>query len=105
MPSLEQDDVWHDFHEAFLPRARDQIASMISDDYIVKIDEHDIHEPSAEQRGFLGRGDVLVNSRSEAAPPKATGATLEAPVHILLPQVDLERLAYLEIRDRRDRRW
>ena len=59
-PYLEQDDVWHDFHEAFLPHLAEVIAAQLAAHYIVKIDEHVyIHEPSAEQRIFLGRGDVV----------------------------------------------
>jgi hypothetical protein len=47
-PYLEQDDVWHDFHEAFLPKVRAQITAQLPGHYIVKIDEHVyIHEPSA----------------------------------------------------------
>lgn len=41
-PYLEQDDVWHDFHEAFLPRVRDRIAAQLPAHYIVKIDERDL---------------------------------------------------------------
>ncbi len=106
-PYLEQDDVWHDFHEAFLPHLREQIASQLPAHYIVKIDEHVyIHEPAAEHRTFLGRGDVLVASRR---PPAVEGtatapAATEAPAQITLSSVDVEGIAYLEIRDRRDRR-
>jgi hypothetical protein len=39
-PYLEQDDVWHDFHERFLPAAAEAIGTQVQPDYIVKIDEH-----------------------------------------------------------------
>ena len=106
-PYLEQDDVWHDFHERFLPYAAEVIAAQLAAHYIVKIDEHVyIHEPPAEQRTFLGRGDVFVASRQPAAQQDAgtATATVAAPVQVVLPVLDFERLAYLEIRDRRDRR-
>jgi hypothetical protein len=62
-PYLEQDDVWHDFHEAFLPQIREQITAQLPAHYIVKIDEHVyIHEPSSDQRSLLGRGAVFVAS-------------------------------------------
>jgi Protein of unknown function (DUF4058) len=78
-PFLEQDEVWHDFHERFLPHLAEIIGAQIASHYIVKIDEHVyIHEPSAERRTLLGRGDVLA--------------------------VDVEGVSFLEIRDRRDRR-
>jgi hypothetical protein len=106
-PYLEQDDVWHDFHEAFLPQLREQIAAQLPAHYIVKIDEHVyIHEPPAEQRTFLGRGDVFVASRRPFAQQSTATATAlaDAPAQVVLPSVDVEGLSYLEIRDRRDRR-
>ena len=60
-PYLEHEDVWHDFHERFLPHIAEVIGSQPTVDYIVKIDEHIFfHEPPAERRTFLGRGDVFV---------------------------------------------
>jgi hypothetical protein len=106
-PYLEQEDAWHDFHEAFLPELRGHITTQLPAHYIVKIDEHVyIHEPPAEQRPFLGRGDVFVASqRPSEQQVTASGSTIvTAPAQIILPTVDLERLSYLEIRDRRDRR-
>jgi hypothetical protein len=103
-PYLEQEDAWHDFHESFMPRVRDLISAQVDPQYIVKIDEHIfIHEFSAEQRRFVGRTDITVGrSSSDAAPGTATGV-LDAPTEGLLPAVDIERLAFVEIRDRRNR--
>jgi len=106
-PYLEQPDVWHDFHEALLPVMRDQIAAQLAAHYIVKIDEQIyIHEPTADQRFLMGRGDVLLATRrpssSEGAGTAVTAVT--APAQIVLPTVDFEGLSFLEIRDRRDRR-
>ncbi len=39
-PYIEQDDVWHDFHERFLPAAAEAIGIQVQPDDIVKIDEH-----------------------------------------------------------------
>ena len=106
-PYLEQPDIWHDFHEAFIPAIRDQIAAELAAHYIVKIDEQVyIHEPSAEQRLLLGRGDVLVAQRR---PSTDTGsapaaASVASPAQIALPVVDFEGLSFLEIYDKRDRR-
>ena len=106
-PYLEQDDAWHDFHQAFLPELRRQIAGQLAPHYIVKIDEHVyIHEPPDDGRAFLGRPDVFVATRRPTAEgrtataPRAGGA----PARISLPKSDVERLSYLEIRDRRDKR-
>ncbi len=103
-PYLEQEDVWHDFHESFMPRVRDLISAQVDPRYIVKIDEHIfIHEFSDEQRRVLGRADISVGrGLSNAGHRNATGL-LNAPAEAYLPAVDIERLAFLEIRDRRNR--
>jgi hypothetical protein len=105
-PYLEQADVWHDFHEAFLPHVREIIAAQLPHYYIVKIDEHiHIHEPATGVRAFAVRSHVLVaaHGRPANAGTCAT-AVLEAPAQVDLPVVDVEGLSYLEIHDRRDRR-
>jgi hypothetical protein len=106
-PYLEQDDVWHDFHERFLPHLAEVIGSQLAAHYIVKIDEHVyIHEPPAERRTLLGRGDVFVATRPAPSQEgaQATTALAGAPAQVVLPTVDVEGVSYLEIRDRRDRR-
>lgn len=105
-PYLEQDDAWHDFHERFIPYCSDVLVPQVRPGYIVKLDEHVyIHERSAAEREFLGRADVSI-TRSDIPPTSRLGAQiLEAPVHGRIPVVvDEERLSFVEIRDRRDRR-
>jgi hypothetical protein len=103
-PYLEQEDVWHDFHESFMPQAREFLASQLPAHYLVKIDEHlYIHEPSSDRSSFLGREDVLVADRRSSPDRGVQGATLQAPTEIVLPIADVERVSFLEIRDRRDR--
>ncbi len=104
-PYLEQEDAWHDFHERFLPLVAERIAAQVDPRYIVKIDEHIyIHELSAEQRRFLGRADITIGRGRPAATDRQTAtAVLEAPAEGYLPAVDVERLAFVEIRDRRNR--
>jgi hypothetical protein len=104
-PYLEQEDAWHDFHERFLPLVAEWIAAQVDPRYIVKIDEHIyIHELSAEQRRFLGRADITIGRGTPAATDRQTAtAVLEAPAEGYLPAVDVERLAFVEIRDRRNR--
>ncbi len=54
-PYLEQDDVWHDFHERFLPAAAEVIGAQVQPNYIVKIDEHVyVHELPAGSRRLSG---------------------------------------------------
>ncbi len=70
-PYLEQDRAWNDFHESFMPAARDAIAAQVRPHFIAKINRHVfVHELSADVRRFSGHG------------------------------VDRERLSFIEIRDR-----
>src|SRR3982751_3659730 len=103
-PYLEQDEVWHDFHERFCPYVAELLTAQVRPHYIVKIDEHIyIHELPAEQRRLVGRSDIGV-ARSSGVPGASAGTMLEeAPAQVGLPAVDMERVCYVEIRDRKDR--
>jgi hypothetical protein len=104
-PYLEQEEIWHDFHQSFIPLLREALAPQVRPKYIVKLEEHlYIHELPASQRYLLGRADLAVVPSSSASGSSAPTATLAAPTSTLLPTaVDLERQSYLEIRDRRSR--
>lgn len=106
-PYLEQPDVWHDFHDDFLPRLREQVAAQLPPHYIAKLDEHlYIREPPASERTFLGRGDVFaaVRPMASAAAGAVAVAPTAAPSQVVLRQrVDFETIPFIEIRDRRDR--
>jgi hypothetical protein len=103
-PYVEQDDAWHDFHERFLPLAAERIGSQVQPSYIVKIDEHVyIHENPQEPRRLLGRADLAVVPTAHPEPAQAGAGVIAAPIHVQLPAIDFERLAYIEIRDRRSR--
>ncbi len=104
-PYLEQEEIWQDFHQSFIPLVRAVLAEQLRPAYVVKVEEHlFIHELPAEERRLLGRADA-----SRATPRPAPGlpsavALLEAPSYVRLPvAVDVERHSYLEIRDRRGR--
>jgi hypothetical protein len=104
-PYLEQDDAWHDFHERFLPAVSDCLAPQVQPYYILKLDEHIyVHEIPPEPRRLLGRADVAVghSKTQEVGRLPATGL-LEAPAEVWLPIQDVERLTFLEIRDRANR--
>src|SRR5262249_10000496 len=101
-PFLEQDRAWNDFHESFMPAARDAIAAQVRPHFIAKINEHlFIHEMPDDPRRFAGRADVSVTpppfAPADAVP---SAATVAAPARVRLPAVDRERLSFLEIRDR-----
>jgi hypothetical protein len=103
-PYLEQDDVWHDFHERFLPATAEVIGAQVQPDYIVKIDEHVyIHELPSESRRFLGRTDLSVTPTHSAQSETPATGLLDAPARVRLPAVDIEHESFIEIRDRRSR--
>ena len=106
-PYLEQDDVWLDFHDSFIPVLRELIAPQVRPKYLVKLEERIyVHEVADEERYFLGRSDVSVAvGRSKAsAGTSASAALLDAPQEGLLPAItDTERQSYIEIRDRDSR--
>src|SRR5690242_18757338 len=103
-PFLEQDDAWHDFHERFLPLVAELLGAQVRPNYIVKIDEHVyVHEVPAEPRHLLGRADVLVSRAPRLGEPRPGVGLLEAPARVGLPALDVERLAFVEVRDRRHR--
>src|SRR5262245_35822405 len=103
-PYLEQDEVWQDFHQSFVPLLRESLAEQVRPAYFAKIEEFlFIHELSAEERRVLGRADVSVADAGHRATPSGTAATA-APTYGQLPAaVDVERHSLLEIRDRRNR--
>ena len=101
-PYIERASVWHDFHERWIPSVAEVLGAQVLPRYFVRIDEHMyIHELSAQERRFIGRGDILVPALMPVGPETHTGsAVLDAPAEVGLPAIDTETLSFLEIRDR-----
>lgn len=103
-PYLEQDDAWHDFHERFLPTVAEVLGAQLIPNYIVKIDEHIyVHDFPELDRRLVGRADLSIGSPAEHARQPRSTELLEPPVQIELPALDVERVSYIEILDRRRR--
>jgi hypothetical protein len=103
-PYLEQNDTWQEFHNSFIVHAQETLARQVGPNYIVKIEVRLIlHELSAEERRFLGIGDVGITTDRESPSDRGV-ATAEAPMSLQLPRVEVTQHLALEIRDRRDRR-
>ncbi len=103
-PYLEQDDAWHDFHEKFLPAVAERLVPQVRPKYIVKLDEHVyVHELPHEPRRLLGRADVALSASMASIAERPAVGILEAPALVHLPAQDVERLSFLEIRDRQTR--
>jgi len=105
-PYLEQEVIWHDFHERFLPAAAAQLSAQLLPRYIVLIDEHVyLHNVETEERRSIGRPDLSVaRGPKPCVVPEASAVVLEAPVEVRVPELDQERESFLTIRDRRSRR-
>jgi hypothetical protein len=104
-PYLEQEEVWQDFHQSFLPLLRESLNAHVRPAYIVKLEEHlFIHELDGEQRRLLGRADAAVIEARNPVESGVTATIAPAPAYGRLPAaVDIERHGYLEIQDRRSR--
>jgi hypothetical protein len=104
-PYLEQDRVWHDFHERFCPAVAEVLTPQVRPNYVARIDEHVyIHELPNEPRRLAGRADVSLARNPATDNARLAATVLEPPAHVQLPAIDVERLGFVEIRDRQDRR-
>jgi hypothetical protein len=101
-PYLEQERAWDDFHESFMPAARDAIAAQVRPHFIAKINEHlFIRELPEGPRHLAGRSDVSVTRPPFAPAAEVVSSTaVEAPAKVRLPAVEVQRLSFIEIRDR-----
>jgi hypothetical protein len=99
-PYIERADVWNDFHDSFIPAAREMLAPQVRPRYYIRIEEHlFIHEPPARKRFPFGRPDLSIHSARDPVAGTSRGAA--APATVGLPAVvEEQRLPYLEIRDR-----
>jgi hypothetical protein len=103
-PYFEQEEVWHDFHERFLPAAAEALGVQVQPDYIVKIDEHVyVHEIPSGPRRFLGRADLSVAPVGPPSGSESSVGLLDSPALVRLPIADIESESFIEIRDRRSR--
>jgi hypothetical protein len=94
-PYLEQEVIWHDFHERFLPAVAAHLSHQVLPRYIVLIDEHVyLYDVETETHRPVGRSDLAVatNSGRFAAEPRGVSlGIVDAPVHVRVPDVDDER--------------
>jgi hypothetical protein len=99
-PYLERASVWRMFHQNFITFAQAALAAQVRPRYLVQLEATlYIHEPSAEQRRFLGEADLGLipgTARGTAEP-----AALVAPIYGSFPfAVTTEEIDRIEIRDR-----
>lgn len=107
-PYLEQSYDWEDFHNSYLFCLREYLAKRVGPNYFVKTEVRlYLHEMSADERRFIGKGDVGVSSessRTSIGPAGVATMGISSPLELELPAIEVEKQAYLEIRDMLDRR-
>jgi len=105
-PWLEQDHLWPDVHNGLLGAIKERLVAQVRPKYVVLFEQHVyLHEPPFESPRLMGRADVSVAEPRRGGVALAEATEVEAPAEVDLVEVDLdiERVPYLEIRDRLDR--
>jgi Protein of unknown function (DUF4058) len=103
-PYFEQTDHWLDFHTEFLSALRRLLAPQIGPKYIVQIEEHIyVHDLPPEPRRRLGTADLSLVPTGGGELAQVTLGLLEAPAEVRLPEQDVEKVPFLEVRDRQGR--
>jgi hypothetical protein len=102
-PYLEHEEVWPDCHHRLIDRLAEALAEQVDPGYLVKIEEQlYVQEAPGGPHGAGPRADVAVKPGERRAVAPSV-AVLEAPARIHLAWPDVEREAYLEVRDRSSR--
>src|SRR5271165_6036506 len=103
-PYFEQAAHWLDFHTEFLSAVRRLLAPQVAPKYIVQLEEHIyIHDLPPEPRQRLGTADLSVAKSGGGGHAAWTVELIEAPAKVMLPEQTVEKVPYLEVRDRQGR--
>jgi hypothetical protein len=100
-PYFEQPAAWADFHTEFLVTLRRALVPQLAPAFVVKLGEHIyIHDLPPEPRRLAGYSDLSVSRSEAASAAQPAVGLLEAPAVLQLPVQEIERVPFLEIRDR-----
>ncbi|WZO99083.1 DUF4058 family protein [Isosphaeraceae bacterium EP7] len=103
-PFFEQPGYWQDFHLEFLSALRRQLVPQLGSAFFVQLEEHlYVHDLPPEPRRAIGRADVSISGSAVRSAGLAAVGMLEAPAVLELPRNEVERVPYLEVRDRQGR--
>lgn len=105
-PWIERGAIWQDFHDSFLPAAREALNAQIAPRYLARIQEHLYVDDFDGETHRIGVSDVSVSrSRTtETEEPAAAVQTLIAPARVWQVETEVTRQISIEIRDRQHRR-
>jgi hypothetical protein len=104
-PYLEHEDAWHNFHVQFPNAVVAALVPQVRPKYFVKADEQIyIHEILDDRSRLGGRSDIFVG-RSDIPTGGGESAVVAtaASGEVVFPNVDVVRLPFVEVRDRRSR--
>jgi len=105
-PYLERASVWRGFRESFAIDCQRSLVAQIRPSFIATLDDNIyIHELSADERRPSGRGDVSVSRQGDSS-RSAVAVEVEPAAPVtgrVLPEVDVLRENFIEIRDRESR--
>jgi hypothetical protein len=91
-PYLEQEDVWSDFHNRFIPAAAEAIGLQVVSAYVVKIDQNEFVQEPDEELQVLGRPDVFVTEGLGTRLESSAGVALVSPTRArIVPPVTAEK--------------
>ena len=100
-PYFEQASLWQDFHTKFMVGLSERIVPLVRPRYFVLLERHVfIHEPPEEPSGRRMRADLLVAAPQPGDEAGVAVLDAEAPAQVDHAEQDVERVAYLEIRER-----
>jgi hypothetical protein len=103
-PYIENENVWEDFHNSFIPALREALTEQVRPKYLVKLEEYlFIHELPDSERRLLGHADLGLSPVDRRGEGGALAVLTPAPQYgQLLTAVDVEKHPYIEIRQRED---
>ncbi len=100
-PYLEKEALWQDVHIGLLNAIKERLVPQVRPRYFVLLERHlYVHEPPAEPTGRRLRADLLVAAPRAGQRAGAALLEAEAPTQVEHTAQEVERVAYLEVRDR-----
>ena len=97
-PWIEQAGLWLDFHTKFLTAINERLVGQVRPKYIVLVEQHIyVHKVTESRR--VGIADLSL-AQNKPGNGGTAMADFDAPAEIQLTTQDVERVPYLEIRDR-----
>ena len=97
-PYLEHPALWPDVHNRLLAALADTLAPAVAPRYYVAL-ERRTYVLKPDDLVFIGRPDIAVVQRQEAAAPRAQVAAATAVLEVDVPMADEVEETFLEVRD------